>query len=69
MFFKEPQELNRVIKNLNAQQELLARQLKDGSISLAKWQEEQKRLSSLVSAYTNNMIAALNEQQTSHIPK
>lgn len=69
MFFKvEPKELNRTINNLNAQRELLARQLQDGSISREQWQEEQKRLSSLISSYTDNMLSAIQDQQTNHSP-
>ncbi|WP_131793938.1 hypothetical protein [Fluoribacter gormanii] len=74
MFFKQstnpsvtPQELQRVIQNLNAQRELVERQLKDGSISQKMGQEEMQRLSSLVGAYNDNLMSALDAQQTTSI--
>ncbi|STY30793.1 Uncharacterised protein [Legionella wadsworthii] len=64
MFFKEQiQEINRVVNNLRAQQDLLERQLKDGSISKDQWQQEQKRLAQLTNAYTNNLISAVQEEK------
>lgn len=64
MFFKEQiQELNRVVNNLRAQQDLLERQLKDGSISKDQWQQEQKRLAQLTNAYTDNLISAVQEDK------
>lgn len=50
MFFKHPnpdispQELQRVVRNLQTQRELIERQLKDGSISQQTAQDEMKRL-------------------------
>ncbi|AWN72512.1 hypothetical protein LEAN103870_15775 [Legionella anisa] len=70
MFFKvQPQELNRVVRNLDVQRELLERQLKDGSISKEEWQKEQKRLASLISSYTENIISAVNEQKSDYSPR
>ncbi|HHT0592454.1 TPA: hypothetical protein ACTXXA_000315 [Legionella anisa] len=70
MFFKvEPQELNRVVRNLHVQRELLERQLKDGSISQEEWQKEQKRLASLISSYSENIISAVNEQKSDYSPR
>ncbi|PWY57646.1 hypothetical protein DGG96_00695 [Legionella qingyii] len=75
MFFKQsknpsvtPQELNRVIQNLNAQRELVERQLQDGSISQKMGQEEMQRLSSLVGAYNDNLMSALDAQQATSTP-
>lgn len=74
MFFKQsnphitPQELQKIIQNLNAQSELVVRQLKEGSISQKTGQEEMQRLSSLIQAYRDNLMAALNDQQTNYSP-
>ncbi|MCW8398640.1 hypothetical protein OQJ26_07535 [Legionella sp. PATHC038] len=70
MFFKQQypditaQDLQKVIQNLNAQSELVERQLKEGSISPKSAQEEKQRLSSLISAYQENLMSALGPQQT-----
>ncbi|CZH53843.1 Uncharacterised protein [Legionella pneumophila] len=75
MFFKRsnphvtPQDLQKVIQNLNAQRELTERQLKEGSISQKTGQEEMQRLSSLIGAYQNNLMAALDDQQNINCPK
>lgn len=74
MFFKSsnphvtPQDLQKVIQNLNAQRELTERQLQDGSISQKAGQEEIQRLSSLIGAYQNNLMAALDDQRNTNCP-
>lgn len=75
MFFKHPnpdispQELQRVVRNLQTQRELIERQLKDGSISQQNAQDEMKRLSTLISAYNNNTLSALDAQQPNYTPQ
>ena len=64
-----PHELLKAIENLSAQQELVLRQLKDGSISQTKGQAELQRLSSLQSSYRSNIDTLLDEQQSSYSPK
>lgn len=70
MFFKQQypditaQDLQKVIQNLNAQRELVERQSKEGSISPKSAQEEKQRLSSLISAYQENLMSALEPQHT-----
>ncbi|MCW8408548.1 hypothetical protein OQJ13_06125 [Legionella sp. PATHC035] len=69
MFFKQQypditaQDLHKVIQNLNAQSELVERQLREGSISPKSAHEEKQRLSSLISAYQENLMSALQPQQ------
>lgn len=63
-----PQELQRVIENLNAQYELVERQLKEGSISKKMGQEEMQRLSSLIISYKDNLTSTLEDQQTNYTP-
>lgn len=72
MFFKRsinhsftPQDFIKVIQNLSAQQELLQRQLSEGSISQVAAQEEMRRLSSLKKAYADNLQTTFDEQQNS----
>ncbi|VEB32645.1 hypothetical protein [Legionella cherrii] len=62
------QDLQKVIQNLNAQSELVERQLKEGSILPKSAQEEKQRLSSLISAYQENLMSALQPQQN-YTPK
>ncbi|KTD52879.1 hypothetical protein [Legionella quateirensis] len=64
-----PQDLDKAIMNLSAQEALLSQQLKDGSISQTQWQEEMQRSSSLKSSYRNNIDTLLDEQQSSYSPK
>ncbi|MBL7481390.1 hypothetical protein [Legionella bononiensis] len=64
-----PQDLQKAIQNLSAQQELIARQLKDGSISQTQALADTQRLSRLQSSYRNNVETLLDEQNTTYSPK
>ncbi|CAM2975795.1 Uncharacterised protein [Legionella steigerwaltii] len=74
MFFKQekpsitPQDLQQVIQNLNAQRELVERQLKEGSILQKTAQEEKQRLSMLIGAYNNNLMSTLESQPSNYTP-
>ncbi|KTC92378.1 hypothetical protein OQJ18_10155 [Fluoribacter dumoffii] len=75
MFFKRevnpnvtPQELNHAMLNAKAQRELLERQMKDGSVPKTVAQDEMRRLSSLVTAYGENLITALETQPAKFTP-
>lgn len=64
------QDFHKIFQNITAQEELVSRQLKDGSMSKIQAQSELQRLSSLKSSYRENMQAALEEEQrSSYSPK
>ncbi|KTD82571.1 hypothetical protein [Legionella waltersii] len=58
------QDFLNVINNLKAQQELVKRRLEDRSMSQETAEEEQKRLSKLITAYTKNLDDALSAEQS-----
>lgn len=76
MFFKNeqnpsvtPQELSSVLNNLDAQRELVMRQLKDGTISEKQAREDLERLSLSMSGFRKNLESALDSQQPQDAPK